>query len=283
MEVGETWGYRARRQDPVVCVEVLKIGSKRPLRVLVRFADEGFEGRQEWVPPARLKVAWDGVEEWLAAERRWLAVVDASAVAVTTLEHRAAEMVFDRPDAEHFIDVMDAYRHAVLTVTDPAVFAAKLGYDARELATGVGYVRDGGTVVAPWPALRTVAQRVAELDADAVLAEMDRDDTRAEREATYGVWYRTRGEERHIDADICAEVDEEYKPVRDLVRQWCGAEARDRRHELAALRAEVVRLGGLIEMAITSLRQAGCDRAAATVERELGVPVEMLRRARGHQ
>jgi hypothetical protein len=114
MEVGESWGYRARRQDPLVCVEIIRVGTKRPARVLVRFLDEQFEGRQEWVPPARLKVPWEGVEEWVAAERRWLAVVDASMPAVGTLEHRAADRVFDRPDGECFIDQMDAYRHAVL-------------------------------------------------------------------------------------------------------------------------------------------------------------------------
>jgi hypothetical protein len=44
--------YRARQIEDVVEVEVLKIGTQRPARVLVRFVDERFEGRQEWVPPA---------------------------------------------------------------------------------------------------------------------------------------------------------------------------------------------------------------------------------------
>jgi hypothetical protein len=168
-------------------------------------------------------------------------------------------------------------------VTDLAAFAAKLRYDATELVTDPGYVRDDGTVVAPWPALLTVAQRVAQLDADALLLEMDRDDARADREATYGSWLRIDGEQRQISAEICAEVDAENKPVRNLVRQWCGAEARDRRDELKALRAEVIRLGSLVETAITSLRQAGCDRAAANLERDLGVPIEVLRQARRGQ
>jgi hypothetical protein len=285
MRIGECWGYRARRQDSLVCVEVLKIGTKRPARVLIRFVDERFEGRQEWVPPARLKVPWNGAEQWLAAELRWLAVVETSASATGSLEHRAAEMVFDRPNkACDFIDQMDAYRHAVLTVTDPAVFTAKLGFAAAELVGATGYVLDDGTVVAPWPALLAAARRFAPIDADAVLAEMDREDDRAEREATYGLWTRGRGSEgHHISAEICAEVDAKYRPVRDLVRQWCGAEARDRRDEMKALRAEVIRLGGLVEAAIGLLRQAGCDRAAATLERDLGIPVEVLRQARQSQ
>jgi hypothetical protein len=281
MDVGEIWGYRARQQDPLVRVEVLKIGTKRPARVQVRFMDEQFEGPEEWVPPARLKVLWDGAEQWLAAERRWLAVVDASASACRTVEHGAAQRVFDRPDAEQFISGMDAYRHAVLTVTDPGAFAAKLGYPAADLAQEPGYVLDDGTVVAPWPALLNVAQRVAELDADALLTELDRNDARAERESAHGYWTRIGGENHHISAEICAETDEQFRPARNLVRQWYGAEARERRDELKALREEVLRLGGLVENAITVLRQAGCDRAAAGLDRELGIPVSELRQGRG--
>src|SRR5436305_4290521 len=124
MEIGEIWAYRARQQDALARVEILKIGTKRPPRVQVRFLDEQFEGRQDWVPPARLKTRWEDAEQWLAAERRWQAVMDASVHARESVEHKAAEFVFDRPAAEEFIDGMDAYRYAVLTVTDPAAFAA---------------------------------------------------------------------------------------------------------------------------------------------------------------
>jgi hypothetical protein len=52
-QLGESWAYRARQVDDVVAVEVMKLGTQRPARVLVRFVDERFEGRQKWVPPAR--------------------------------------------------------------------------------------------------------------------------------------------------------------------------------------------------------------------------------------
>jgi hypothetical protein len=52
-QLAESWAYRARQVDDVVAVEVMKLGTQRPARVLVRFVDERFEGRQEWVPPAR--------------------------------------------------------------------------------------------------------------------------------------------------------------------------------------------------------------------------------------
>lgn len=73
--VGETWAYRHHGGDPLVQVLVRSIGSKRPARVLIRFVDAEFEGREEWVPPARLKVLWRDVDAFIARERRWDAVV----------------------------------------------------------------------------------------------------------------------------------------------------------------------------------------------------------------
>ena len=51
----QRWAYRARQVDEFVEVSVVRLGTQRPARVLVRFVDDAFEGREEWVPPARLK------------------------------------------------------------------------------------------------------------------------------------------------------------------------------------------------------------------------------------
>src|SRR5690349_7155327 len=70
-QVAEAWAYRARQSDELVEVTVLRFGSQRPARVLVQFANDRFEGRQEWVPPARLKVLWASVGEFRQREERW--------------------------------------------------------------------------------------------------------------------------------------------------------------------------------------------------------------------
>jgi len=64
-----------------------------------------------------------------------------------------------------------------------------------------------------------------------------------------------------------------------VVRRWCGAEATERRDEVNALHAEVIRLGCLVEAAIDALSVGGCGPQAAKLERDLGVPVELLRRS----
>ena len=53
MEPGQTWAYRARKTEPLVAVEVVKIGANRPPKVFIQFVDDSFEGRQEWVPAGR--------------------------------------------------------------------------------------------------------------------------------------------------------------------------------------------------------------------------------------
>jgi hypothetical protein len=71
VEPGELWAYRARQVDELVEVRVLRLGTQRPARVLVRFVDDAFEGREEWVPPARLKVPWQDVVPFREREQAW--------------------------------------------------------------------------------------------------------------------------------------------------------------------------------------------------------------------
>jgi hypothetical protein len=73
---GERLAYRARQIDDVVGVEVLKVGTQRPPRILVRFADDRFEGRRDWVSPARLKVLWAAVDTFRDREARWDRIFD---------------------------------------------------------------------------------------------------------------------------------------------------------------------------------------------------------------
>jgi hypothetical protein len=61
-----------------------------------------------------------------------------------------------------------------------------------------------------------------------------------------------------------------------MVREWCGEERADRYDELVALRAEVIRLGGLVERAVQALRDRGHGVIASTIARDLGVRISSL-------
>lgn len=273
---GEAWAYRARQADPLVEVTVLRVGSRRPIRVLVRFVDPSFEGLEDWVPPARLKVTWVEAEEFEAKERRWAAVT-AVRGEDDERETAAASIVFDRLIPEHVATIWDHRADGVVAIDDPARLAELLGFEPVELHDPVSFVEDGH-LIAPWPVTRLIAMRAAERTPDPIMQYVEREDADARREATYGKVYRHRAGPTHISAEICAEIDQEHgRPVRDILRGWCGAQAADRWEELRELRVEVLRLGELVQAAVGELRRQGARREADDIERRLGIPVENLR------
>ncbi|MFI0156697.1 hypothetical protein [Streptomyces lydicus] len=140
---------------------------------------------------------------------------------------------------------------------------------------------DEGTLTAPWPTTLATARLIAKTHAEALVAHLALTEEQAQRDAIYGRYYRGRGKSpgTYIEPEICAEVDREHKPGRDLVREWCGAEAVDHLAELTALRTEVLRIGKLMEHAIQMLRQSGQTKAAERLERQLGVPLNALSHA----
>lgn len=274
MEIGEVWAYRAGERKPVFRVEVLRIGTSRPPRVKVRFTDEDQEGREEWVSPARLKVPWAQVEEWKAGDRQWQNIRDDSWRTWEDPERRAATHVLDGLDqlGEH-LETGFNKDNGLLFIKNSAALAVILGMDESQL-TGhhLAFLEDDGTWVTPFETLMAVARRAAEVFADDVFTAVEQEEAKARREAIHGT--------RDFDAELCAQVDEEsFKPARNIIRQWCGKDAAGRSHELQALRTEVMRLGKLIEHAIRELHAVGAKKAADAIERDLGIPIETLRRS----
>ena len=273
---GEAWAYRARQADPLVEVVVMKIGSRRPIRVLVRFVDPSFEGLEEWVPPARLKVPWAEVEAFEAKERRWAAVL-ALFGEDNEREADAAGIVFERLIPEEVARVWDYHADGVVAIDDVAALVQLLEFDPVELHDPVSFVEDGHLIV-PWPVTRRIAIRAAGLTPDPIMQYVEHEEADARHEATYGRVYRQRGGPMHIEPEICISIDEEHgAPVRGLLRSWCGAEAVDRWDELRELRLEVLRLGELVQAAADELRRHDARREADDIVQRLGIPVETLR------
>ena len=285
MNRGESWAYRARATDAVVPVEVLAIGTARPPRVRVRHLLDEAEGREEWVPPARLKVLWSDVEPWLAREERWEAVRRASREVDDTAEYWAASMALEALPAEVSDLISSGYNKdaGVLMVTDVAAVARRLELDPAVL-TGdpLCFVDDDGTLIAPWSVSRALAHHVAARFGDQIIAQVVREEAKEQREAVYGSHHPGRNGGWYTSPEVCAEIAAKYKPSYALLREWCGASASERVDELQALRSEVRRLGALAELAVMALRDAGLAKAAADVERELGVPIEALRGLQRH-
>lgn len=283
MEVGERWAYRAApHHGPVEEVEVLKMGTQRPLRVKVRFLAEEAEGRQEWVPPARLRTLWQDKDAWLAREKQWSELTHDSPDDEDAA-WQAVIMLFD----EHLWDEVVSFGvnqrdRGVLYIQDVPALAALLGVPESLFHTDPRAFTDTeGVLTTPWPTTVEVACLLARTQADHLVTMLDQHDQQAQQAAIYGRYYRGRGKNpgTYISAEICAEVDQASKPARDLLRKWCGNEATETFAELKALRAEVLRIGTLMEQAIGCLRQNGQTTAADRFERELGIPLETLRQA----
>lgn len=283
MDIGESWAYRARRADPLVEVRVLKVGTKKPARVLVRFLGEEFEGREEWVPPARLKTPWASVDEFTAREERWDAVCSASPVRDTAAEG-ASVSLFEELIDDDLASFGFNSTAGVTTIRDPEGLARFLGLGVEELRADPLSFEENGALIVPWSVTEVISKQAAQQYADRILRMVDEEEEQQRQERIHGRWYpgRGRSEGSYIPPEIRAEVDDEIgRPRRELLRHWCGAEAADRMEEVKELRAEVRRLGGLIEEAVRVLHRIGAPEAGR-IERDLGVPVEQLATARQH-
>ena len=271
LSVGEHWAYRARQQDPLVEVAVVRLGSKTPARVLVRWVAEEFEGAQDWVPPARLKAKWEQVEEFRSREGRWDAVLaesDEYAEATSSAVSLAFQLLVDEKLATLGYNAEDG----VAKIHDVAGLAALLEIEPSALrgASLASFEEDGDLVISMRTAI-LVAERAVGREPDRVLQYIEREETDARREAIEGKHYPGRKGGWDISAEICRQLDEEHgQPVRAILRGWCGAEAVDIRNEITAARAEAIRLRKLADAALKALREAGHVRTANRIEREAG-------------
>lgn len=269
--VGEVWAYRARSMDPLVQVVVHRIGVKTPKRALIRFVDEEFEGQQEWVPPARLKVLWSEVEAFIAREARWAGVL-AAFPARDSPEEMAVSVVFEVLIDPALATLGFNATNGTIAIADVEGLAAYLDLGPQELRADPSCFEEDGNLIAPWTTTCLVAKRAAQRDPEAVLRHVEREKAEARRDAIYGRHYPARGKNGgwSVTPEICAQVDEEHgRPVRAILRDWCGAEAVGARSELGELRKEVLRLTKLVESSVETLRQVGGRREADRIAGEL--------------
>lgn len=264
----QTWAYRARWNDPLVQVRVVRVGTRRPPRVLVRFIDDDFEGLEDWVPPARLKCRWNRVEEFRAREARWEDVTRESLPRDSPLES-AAMQVFDELIDPALATTGYGATSGVTSIHDVSALAAVLDEDADAWRVPSSFVEDGALIV-PWSVTERIAKRAAARDPHRLLRLVEREESDARREATYGSWYRLgRGEERHIAPEACAQFDEKHDmPVRAILREWAGQEPADVRDEIHQLRLEAAAHAALARAALAALRKHGHTREANRLERD---------------
>lgn len=276
--VGQRWAYRARQVDPYVEVELLRLGNRRPSRVLVRFVDSAAEGAEEWVTPKRLKVLWADVAERIARDQRWDRLHAEGGL--TEVEDMALTWVLEPLLDSNVAEPVWSGRNGILSITDPTGLAALTGLAVEELDHPSAFVEDGAVFV-PWPISQRVAIALLQANPDRVLEAVDEEERQARQEAIYGApsqWDNGAT----IPPERCREFDAEHRaPIRKLVREWAGIQVIERFDELAALRTEVVRVGNIAESAIRALHAAGKTQKANDLRRQLGMRPEALEKPDG--
>ena len=270
--------------DPLVEVEVKRLGTQKPARVLVLFVGDEAEGREDWVPPARLKVPWGEVDEFIAREARWDAV-DTHPGLRGAPEDYAADQVLRTLIDESLATAVDRYP-GVTRIIDVQGLARRLELNEADLrADPVAFEEDGALLV-PWATTELIVRRACELFPESILREVEEEEREARQEAMHGETITSSGRNSrsfYIEPEQAAKWDAEQpygKPTRELLRQWCGQEAVARQDELMALREEVVRVDALLSEAIRMLRDAGHKEQAASLERRFGVPLNEARESR---
>ena len=216
LAAGQRWAYRGKQTEPVTCVEVKRLGTGRPPRVLIKFVDDEFEGREEWVPPGRLKVLWANVDAWRAAEQRWKNLRDASDHIRDTPEDHALWMVIDNLREWDLATALYNKDSGILLIHDVDALAADLDLDRDFLPSEpASFVDADGDLVVPWRITRAVVERLAKKHADRLLPEIEADEKEAREQSRSGHFIGNI----FIRPEICAETDREFAPARELVRQ----------------------------------------------------------------
>ncbi|MBY6061029.1 hypothetical protein [Microbacterium esteraromaticum] len=277
METGERWAYRARSIDPLVEVEVKRHGTQKPARVLVGFIGDDAEGREEWVPPARLKVRWSEVTAFEALEANWRAIETHPELRHAPEEYAADQVmsiVFDWSQVS-----LGGRRSNVACITDVQEVARRLDLNEADLRAAPESFEDDGRLVVPWRTVELIVLRVCELFPDRILRAVEEEEARVRYTSMHGEKCWSGSRSFFVEPERVAELDEEPygRPKRDLIREWCGQEAIARRDELRALREEVLRVDGLLSEAIRTLREAGLKDQAASLEHRSGAALAEVR------
>jgi hypothetical protein len=280
--VGEVWAYRARQADELVPVGVVRHGKKKPARVFVRFIGDEFEGQEDWVPPARLKVAWDQVAEYRARENQWRRLRQASLPRNDPRGFAVEDVVIAL--LEQYDASIDGRVHGAIRIGKPAELAAGLGLEPGLVSGHPLAFTEDGTLIVPWPVTELVVTTAAQQNPGPVLFRVENEERKARQEALHGYQSGRRTDsDGFIRPEICQNVDDEFsRPIREVLRSWCGAAAVGQADELTHLRGEVRRITGIAQQAIHVLKDAGQAKHAARLACELDVPDKALQLTDNH-
>lgn len=271
-EAGQHWGYRVqRRGGQLTEVRVVRVGVRRPARVLVEFLDEAFEGRREWVPPGRLKVLWAEAGAWLAEESHEITLEDTLGH-LTDAEHHACGFVFAELYTDGWIPLEP---WSVFGIRADKLLKA-VGLTPSELlaADPLATYTEEGILTGSWSTGVAVASAAATTFAEVLLPRIKSE------EECYRQKMDAYTRERPENADrMYTEVYEPRLRGLALAREWCGGEKAGLFEELRDARREIDDLRRRLREAESRLAAAQgrleAMRERKRLKKERGVTVDL--------
>jgi hypothetical protein len=271
--VGERWAYREKPRTSGGAfhpVEVVQVGPTKSRKVRIRWLDGEYRGLDEWVSSARLVVPWVEVDDFVADERRVLA------------------LTASQPERLDDATVLAVHLLACLECTPALTFHAEVGHPVTccieefanlgerlpvspesLLGSPAAFVDRAGALHLGQQATVALSQAICASRPDEVMALLTEELEGARHAVTTG-WYPASGviDAYPVSRDLARERLAELDGLAPVVRKWCGVERAESFDERERLRAEVLRLQRIIEEAAYLLREVGYPLMAKSVVRK---------------
>ena len=202
--------------------------------MLVKFVDDVFEGRQEWVPPARLKVLWTDASDFEAAEQRWEHIWERG-IGLGDPRWEAADEIMRLLVKEDLAKLR--YREGgAIRIHQVDELAMALNLLADVFTGNPDAFYEDRDLVVPWEVTELIVTTAARQDPDPVMAYVQLEEAKAFHESIHGSSVSgRRGAKTYVEPGDCSKIDRQYyKPCRDLLRTWCGSETSARFDEMNA-------------------------------------------------
>jgi hypothetical protein len=219
---GSEWAYLFTPRALPIRVKVLRLGTKTPIRHLVCFLGDDWEGHEERVVPSRLRYPWSEVDARTADAAALTALL--SHGEPTLGEDLAADYV-----ASEFLGSVARRRSrsgqlGLLDVLVPEGTAHACGLPIEEVR------RDGhefdGVLTVPWSTATAIFAATANAHAATVLAHVRAEEKQGIREASFGTRSGTGQTATHRTPEARQESYEAItRPTLDVLTAWVGTEA----------------------------------------------------------
>jgi hypothetical protein len=253
MTKGSEWAYFVSSGATPAPVRLVRVGTVAPIRHLVLFLEDEWEGHEERVIPSRLRYPWNEVETRTADAAALTALLTHGHP--TMGEDLAADYI-----AETFLGPMvrrqtRSGRLGLLDVLDAEATARTSGLPLGDVR------RDGhefdGVLTVPWGTVTAIFAATARANAGTVLSHIRAEEKQGLREASFGKRSGKGKTSSYRTPEACQESFEALtRPTLDVLTAWAGTEADTAQQRYAEALALSRLAYDIADTAVLALRRA---------------------------